>query len=1761
MATSNLPALSPGNQAALRSLMRTIELSQGEFSLILVRCNFHMLRNRVQADLKAQLSVPFQEVQLQPQTQSLYTAIRRTLGDSAPTTLLIHRLEIVGDIDTLLQIANQSREEFRNNLPCPLVIWVTEQILSRLIRDATDFESWASVTIEFESELADLTELIMHTAEDLFKQLLDSRENIFLDNRSLHLDQDSPLRAELRVACELIHQLLDPLPPEVEASCKFILGRITDNNTDEAKAHYERSAQLWQQVGNLEHYAHVQFYLGLWWGSHAVRHPQKQKIALQHAQEHLELALNTFEAIDQPGRVAQFINFLGEVRHRQGDWPALEELAHKAFTLHQQFCDYFRQARAQGFMAAVSNAHGNWTQTEFYAKQALDAWQTGVQFTNIKGDRAAFLDWERRFHRPWYLYYLGRAQRHSQNLHEATETLETARKMAKPSYDPDLYIDILNELREIYFERKDYRKAYKTRQYRREIQGRFNFRPFVGPGRLQAGQDVTNPSLPHVTPKERIAPEMETSGRQADIDELIYRIERKDYRLSVVYGPSGVGKSSTIQAGLIPALQQRTFDGRRVITILQQVYKNWAAELGSQLLQACSEAQPDWELPNTLDTLPAILEQLRDNERNKFKTILIFDQFEEFFFANTTVEERMRFYNFAVDCFKILDVEVILSVKEDYLHFLLACNRLSGLEIISNNILDRKILYYIGNFSQEDAANIFRNRIQDTRTTFDEDLIEQLVNDLADSFGYVRPIELQIVGAQLQSDKITQLRQYQSLARDSAQPREILVNKYLETVVDDCGPENQELAEIILYLLTNEDGTRPIRTKTELMREQLCEAVRNHEEQVDVILEIFVKSGLVLLVPSAPTDSYQLVHDYLVSLIRDKVQTKYQEEIAQLTQKVVGLSKIVRLLIGLSTFLVSAIVILYLISRNNNLLYKVTELDRSSIKILSQFEGYQLNSLEGAIANAHNFNEPAPLSFKRDILPQRTTLPIHTLQYVLDNIAELHWQNTEQGQIFAADVHTETGRVATGGLDQTVKIWDFNGQEQLTVNLSLELDDDAQIWDVRFTGAGDRLAVIDSNGQLLLWPLVDSATEPELRQQAHPYPQPDQPKELLTRLIASPDQSTLATAGADGMIRLWDANNLSMIAEWPVSEVPDQKVLIGSLEFSSNGESLVAADDAGNISIWQLQDNAPGELLDRLPIAHAEERLSTWALAVSPDNRLLAAASSDGFIRIWDFFSGQPQQKFLAHNGNLVATVDFITTVNSISPEEDMYWMVTTDELGTVRSWRTDTEKSIQIRELKGNQGWIWNLLHTPLTDSHDSKLITTSIDGSMRFWDLSRAFNRDDDSRQNANSLALPEGHINSRTGNGQTWSTSYSPDRQLLATSGNDGTAKIWQLSDFNVGTESPKLLFELQHRNDAQSFEQDIFWVAFSPSGEKVVTAGADGTVKLWDSETGQPLTRQTAVGDEEPIIMAHPDRASVNTVAFSPDGQLVASADALGRLWLWQADDGQPITDDFEPIQVSGSDNKPWTAAAVFAVQFSPEGDYIATASADGDVRLWELQSTGDSRSLSAEPAAVLPGHRDGATSVDFSGDGLIATAGKDGVVRIWDWHTALRQTEKQSEPKPIQTLLDYEQRVTWVEFYQADDAPAELLATASKDGSVIVWERNHEGWGFRSPGRVFKQKYEFIGHDDGAFSSTFLAEGQQIAVAQGNGQIKLWQLEDTDELIVRACEWIEPGKSATEAEPSKASTISRIWQQMPWVKSDPPEVADVCGKYKSASSQS
>ncbi|MEG3880535.1 sugar-binding protein, partial [Microcoleus sp. herbarium7] len=167
------------NEASLKTLIRGITCFQEEFSLILAVSNYKTLREQIVQQLREECPVRIRELVLEKSAQTLYTRIAEELGAEQPHALMIVGLESVRELDLVLTATNQIREEFRH-FTFPLVLWVTDAILHKLIRLIPDFHSWAT-TVEFQMTVDELIQFMRQTIDEVFAKVFNARENVFLD--------------------------------------------------------------------------------------------------------------------------------------------------------------------------------------------------------------------------------------------------------------------------------------------------------------------------------------------------------------------------------------------------------------------------------------------------------------------------------------------------------------------------------------------------------------------------------------------------------------------------------------------------------------------------------------------------------------------------------------------------------------------------------------------------------------------------------------------------------------------------------------------------------------------------------------------------------------------------------------------------------------------------------------------------------------------------------------------------------------------------------------------------------------------------------------------------------------------------------------------------------------------------------------------------------------------------------------------------------------------------------------------------------------------------------------------------------------------------------------------------------------------------------------------------------------------------------------------------------------------------------------------
>jgi len=1267
------------NEESLQALVNKIELTEG-FSLILVHCNYSSLRSRMVSRLREICSLEIRELVLEESVKTLYTTIQAALGDEQPDALMVFGLESVANIDKVLISANLVRDEFRRNFLFPVILWVNDEVLQKLIRLTPDLESFAT-TSEFAIATDELIHTINKSADDAFKTLLGAGAGRFLDNAVLNIAIDSRHRLELESALRDLQSRIQHLDPELEANLHFLLGRDAQasGQMQKARQYYEQSLAFWPQKNCIERYGALLFYLGLWWRRYAVLHRAEYLQGCCQARSYFQQCVKVFQQGNRPDLAAKFINALGEVLTRLEEWDELERVAKASVNLHQTYQDTSHLASsgyAYGLLAEIALKRLAWGEAKKYAELALQKNAEPDVVTHVLKPANKDWSWSWQQYQSLYLLLLAKSQQHLGQQQEALCNLEKAREDCNPQYDPLLYIRILKTLRSLYFNQGEYLKAFEIKQEQRSIEAQYGFRPFTGAGSLLPLKRVINPALETADINLKARERITATGQQQDISNLIERISRNDHKLIVIHGMSGVGKSSLLRAGLVPDLKQRAIGDRNVLPVLLRrvVYTNWVRELGKRLAETLKDREigelARKEAVSTpesveaqelkLDSIEAILEQLKINVGSNLLTVLIFDQFEEFFFICTDLCERQQFYEFFRVCLNLPYVKVILALREDYLHYLLECDRYTNLDAINQNILDKNIRYYLGDFSPKRAKSVICELTERSQFYLQPELIDQLVQDLAGEFGEIRPIELQVVGAQLQTDNITTLEEYHQLGDN---PKEKLVQRSLEDVIKDCGAENERAARLILYLLTNENGTRPLKTRNELVADLELLGFESEVEQLDLVLEVLVGSGLVFMVPESPANRYQLVHDYLVAFIRQQQAPGLLKELAEAKER----QKLTEAQLRQAL-------------REKEVALRQEQQERKRAEI-AEIEA--LNSLSQALWLSHDWLGALVTSVKAGILLRETEVPssirLRVVDKIRQSVCEVRERNRLQGHSsWVASVNFSPDRktIASASADTTVKLWSTDGTLLNTLQ-----GHNGVVWDVSFSPDRKMIASASADTTVKLWSRNGTLLN---TLQGH--------SDQVFSVSFSPNSQTVISASADKTIKIWSRQGALL----KTLHGHNNQVL--SASFSPDGTMIASASADKTVKLWSIDVqnwSKHGTLLKTLQ-GHSA---TVNSVSFSPDSQTIASASEDKTIKIW------------SRNGKLLKTLEgHSANVNSVSFSPDGMMFASASEDTSIKLWSKNGKLQ---RTLQGHSDGV-----NSVSFSFDSKTIASaSADKTVKLW------------------------------------------------------------------------------------------------------------------------------------------------------------------------------------------------------------------------------------------------------------------------------------------------------------------------------------------------------------------------------------------------------------------------------------------------------------
>ena len=586
------------------------------------------------------------------------------------------------------------------------------------------------------------------------------------------------------------------------------------------------------------------------------------------------------------------------------------------------------------------------------------------------------------------------------------------------------------------------------------------------------------------------------------------------------------------------------------------------------------------------------------------------------------------------------------------------------------------------------------------------------------------------------------------------------------------------------------------------------------------------------------------------------------------------------------------------------------------------------------------------------------------------------------------------------------------------------------VYRARFSPDGARIVTASEDKTARVW---DVAT-------GEPLGEPMRHEAGVSAASFSPDGARIVTACGDSTVRVWDAATGK-----PLGEPMRHENTVNEASFSPDGGRIVTASWDHTARVW---DAATGKPLGE-PIRHED---TVYSASFSSDGAWIVTASGDHTARIWDAATGRPLGEPVRHEDAVQCA--------SFSPEGSRIVTASWDHTAIV--WDLATGKP--LGEPMRHPDIILSASFSP----DGARIVTASGDHTARIWDAATG-----------KPLGGPLRHEE------MVISASFSPDGARIVTASRDKTARLW-----DAGTGAPP--------GEPLRHENAVFFASFSPDGVRIVTA-SDKTARMWDTVTGKPLG--------EP--MRHEN--FVNFANFSPDGVRIVTASIDKTARIWDAATGKPLG---EPMRHED---------AVYSASFSPEGSRIVTASVDKTARVWDaatgkplgepmrheagvsaasfspdgariVTASGDTTARVWDAATGKPlgepmRHGNTVNDARFSPEGSrIVTACWDRTAQVWDAATG----------KPLGEPLRHDDVVQSASF--SDDGAR--IVTASNDKTARVWDA-----------ATGKPLGEPMRHEDAVYSASFSPDGARIVTASADRTARIWDVRMDLRLLIPAPQWV------------------------------------------------
>jgi WD40 repeat protein len=558
--------------------------------------------------------------------------------------------------------------------------------------------------------------------------------------------------------------------------------------------------------------------------------------------------------------------------------------------------------------------------------------------------------------------------------------------------------------------------------------------------------------------------------------------------------------------------------------------------------------------------------------------------------------------------------------------------------------------------------------------------------------------------------------------------------------------------------------------------------------------------------------------------------------------------------------------------------------------------------------------------------------------------------------------------IVSASRDRTTTVWDAETGSTIAV-LRGHRD---QVSSVSFIDGGKKVISGSRDASIRLWDIATGKTVKEVSVHNRP----------ISSVACTLDGKQVVAGDEGGTIKVWDVSSgdilSTLTADGPVSGVA----------VTSDGRYVISGAIRGTVTLWDTR-NAIHKVFEsdqRYPVTAidlspddkyiawgwASGRISIWdvvqatevcsfrassqinAISFSPDDKFIACGDSSGELRVWDLAARSEVTSFHAHTGS----------VHSLMFSPDGRTIVSGGCDATVKMWRL--EKQEGVRTLSGHKSGVKSITFSP----DGNYLASTSASGEVKLWQTDSGTELWDVPTDNRHDDIL-----------------TFSPDNRHIIV-GELGTIHIWNIVDKAVETfhlsneviraatfnpdgqhvlvvsgdtergENGKVMIVNRTTHESRTILETAplsCRAVFSPDRRLVVTSATNGTIRVWDSGTGEKVQELRA-----------PDY--VTALAFSSDGSRILSGDRTGTVRIWDVKTGRNLT-------------RVYKAFGITSLAFSHDNERLVAGSSDNTITIWDSTTVAEGLTLQARSEVNM---------LLFSpGGGKLAAACADGIIRIWD----------------------------------------------------------------------------------------------------------------------------------------------------------------------------